>query len=153
MRRRDMWSSLAWLGVGIIFLVGSLWQGLFRRGIPGPGFLPAIIAVSVMVLSLLVFFPASSRKNEGAREVENFFPEKDSFKKIIFGLIALFAYGFALEYTGYVITTFLFMIFTSRIMEQGKWTGPLFMAALTAVLSYLLFVSLEVQLPRGILGI
>ena len=153
MRRRDIWSSLVWLGVGIIFLVGSLRQGLFRRGIPGPGFLPFIIALSLIVLSLMVFFPAFSRKTEGTGEVENFFPEKDSFKKILFGLIALFAYGFALEYTGYIITTFFFMIFASRIMEREKWAGPLFMAVLTAVLSYLLFVSLEVQLPRGVLGI
>ena len=153
MRKRDMGSSLVWLGVGIIFLVGSLLEGLFRRGIPGPGFLPFIIAVSLIVLSLMVFFPAFSRKIEGTGKVENFFPEEDSFKKILFGLIALFAYGFALEYTGYIITTFFFMIFTSRIMERGKWTGPLFMAALTALLSYFLFVSLEVQLPRGLLGI
>ncbi|HYB21952.1 MAG TPA: tripartite tricarboxylate transporter TctB family protein [Thermodesulfobacteriota bacterium] len=153
MRRRDIWSSLVWLGVGIIFLVGSLRQGLFRRGIPGPGFLPFIIALSLIVLSLMVFFPAFSRKTEGTGEVENFFPERDSFRKILLGLIGLFAYGFALEYTGYIITTFFFMIFASRIMEREKWAGPLFMAVLTAVLSYLLFVSLEVQLPRGVLGI
>jgi putative tricarboxylic transport membrane protein len=153
MKIRDVWSSLAWLGVGIAFLVGSLRVGLFRKGIPGPGFLPFIIALSLIVLAFMVFFPALSRKKEEGIENENFFPEKDSFKKVIFGLLALFAYGFALEYTGYIITTFVFMIFTSRIMERGKWTGPLIMAVLTAVLSYLLFVSLEVQLPRGFLGI
>jgi len=153
MSRRDIWSGLVWLGVGIIFVVGSLRAGLFRKGIPGPGFLPFIIALSLIVLSFMAFFPALSRKKEDAAEVENFFPEKESFKKVLLGLMALFAYGFALEYTGYLITTFVFMIFTSRIMERGKWTGPLIMAVLTAVLSYLLFVSLEVQLPRGVLGI
>jgi len=150
---RDMWSSLVWLGVGTLFLVSSLREGLFRKGIPGPGFLPFIIAASLMALSLMVFFPAFSRRGEKGDKVENFFPEKDSFKKVLFGLVALFAYGFALEYTGYIVTTFLFMIFTSRLMEPGKWKGPLIMAILTAVLTYLLFVSLEVQLPRGYLGI
>ena len=153
MSRRDIWSGLVWAGVGIIFGVGSLRAGLFIKGIPGPGFLPFIIALSLIVLSFMAFFPALSRKKEDAAEVENFFPEKESFKKVLLGLMALFAYGFALEYTGYLITTFVFMIFTSRIMERGKWTGPLIMAVLTAVLSYLLFVSLEVQLPRGVLGI
>ena len=153
MSRRDIWSGLVWAGVGIIFVVGSLRAGLFRKGIPGPGFLPFVIAMSLIVLSFMIFFPALSRKKEDAVKIENFFPEKESFKKVLLGLMALFAYGFALEYTGYLITTFVFMIFTSRIMERGKWTGPLIMAVLTAVLSYLLFVSLEVQLPRGVLGI
>ena len=153
MKGRDIGSSLAWLGVGIAFLVGSLQAGLFRKGIPGPGFLPFIIALSLIVLSLMVFFPALSRKEEDPVEIQNFFPEKDSFRKVFLGLIALFAYGFALEYTGYIITTFVFMIFTSMIMERGKWVGPLVMAVLTAILSYFLFVSLEVQLPRGVLGI
>jgi len=153
MSRRDIWSGLVWAGVGIIFVVGSLRAGLFRKGIPGPGFLPFVIAMSLIVLSFMIFFPALSRKKEDAVKIENFSPEKESFKKVLLGLMALFAYGFALEYTGYLITTFVFMIFTSRIMERGKWTGPLIMAVLTAVLSYLLFVSLEVQLPRGVLGI
>jgi hypothetical protein len=101
----------------------------------------------------MIFLPAFSGKREAAAERESFFPEKDSFRKILLGLIGLFAYGLVLEYTGYIIATFFFMIFTARIMERGRWAGPLIMAVLTAVLSYLLFVSLEVQLPRGVLGL
>lgn len=155
MRNRDILSSLVWLGLGIVFLIGSLRAGLFRRGIPGPGFLPFIVALSLMALSLMVFFPALTGKKEEASGVaENFFPERDSFKKIFFGLIALFLYGVALEYIGYIATTFIFLLFTSRLMERAKWQTPLILAISTAILSYLLFVVLlEVQLPRGILGI
>ncbi len=154
MRNRDILSSLVWLGLGFLFLIGSLREGLFRKGIPGPGFLPFITALILIALSLMVFLPAVSRKKEERDEkVEKIFPEKDSFKKVFLGLMALFLYGMALEYIGYIATTILFMVFTFRLMEREKWKGPLLFAVSTALLSYLLFVVLlEVQLPRGILG-
>jgi putative tricarboxylic transport membrane protein len=142
------------MGVGILFLIGSLREGLFRKGIPGPGFLPFFMAISLIILSLIVFLPSLSRKQEAGTEPGlKFFPEADSFKKILLGLVALFAYGFALEHTGYLVTTFVFMLFTSRLMERKKWTGPFLMALLTAALSYALFTALEVQLPKGIWGL
>lgn len=154
MRNRDILSSLVWLGLGILFLIASLREGLFRKGIPGPGFLPFITALILITLSLMVFLPAVNRKKEERdKKVEKIFPEKDSFKKVFLGLMALFLYGIALEYIGYIVTTILFMVFTFRLMEREKWKGPLLFAISTAVLSYLLFVVLlEVQLPGGILG-
>lgn len=154
MKNRDILSSLVGLGVGVLFMAASLGEGLFRKGIPGPGFLPFFTALILMALSLLVLFPALFGKREKReRPFEKFFPEKDSFPKLLLGLAALSLYGIALEYIGYMGTTFLFLIFTSRIMERKKWKGPLFLAFSTALATYLLFmVLLEVQLPRGILG-
>ena len=153
MRNRDILSSLAWLGIGILFLVGSLHEGLFRKGVPGPGFLPFITALFLMTLSLMVFFPALAKKGKETEKVENFFPAKDSPQKVLLGLVALSLFGVALEYLGYLVTTFLFFLFTSRIMEREKWKGRLILALFTAVGSYFLFVVLlQVQLPKGILG-
>ena len=154
MRNRDILSSLVWLGLGLLFMIASLREGLFRKGIPGPGFLPSITALALIVLPLMVFLPAVNRKKEErGKKIENIFPEKDSFKKVSLGLMALFLYGIALEYIGYIITTILFMVFTFRLMEREKWKGPLLFAISTAVISYLLFVVLlEVQLPGGFLG-
>ena len=154
MRNRDILSSLVWLGLGILFLIASLREGLFRKGIPGPGFLPFITALILIALSLMVFLPAVNRKEEERdKKIEKIFPEKDSFKKVSLGLMALFLYGMALEYIGYIVTTILFMVFTFRLMEREKWKGPLLFAISTAVISYFLFVVLlEVQLPGGFLG-
>jgi len=154
MRNREILSSLVGLGLGTLFLIGSLREGLFRKGVPGPGFLPFITALALMGLSLMVFFPALGKKKGEKEAVEKFFPEKDSFRKILLGLGALFLYGVSLEYLGYISTTILFLVFTFRLMEREKWKGPLFFAVSTAFLTYLLFVVLlEVQLPKGILGI
>ena len=68
-------------------------------------------------------------------------------------LAALFGYGMALGYLGYLLTTFLFMLSMGQLMESKGWLATTLLALLTAVLSYLLFVVLlEVQLPQGPLG-
>jgi hypothetical protein len=154
MKNRDVLSSLVGLGVGFLFIAGSLHEGLFRKGIPGPGFLPFFTALILIALSSMVLFSALfGRKEKGEKPSENFFPEKDSFSKLLLALSGLSVYGIALEYIGYMGATFLFLILTSRILERKKWKGPLFLAASTALLSYLLFVVLlEVQLPRGFFG-
>ena len=156
MKKRDLLSSLFWMGFGALFLVGSLQQGLVRKGIPGPGFLPFIAGIVLIALSLMILISALGNKEEEMEAIERrkFFPERDSLKKILFTLIFLFAYVISLEYAGYFLATFLFMLLISRRIESHSWKTLLLLAISTAILSYLLFVVLlEVQLPPGILGI
>jgi len=95
--------------------------------------------------------PALSQREKDRSS--DFFPERDSFRKLLFALVALFAFVVALEYAGYLLTTFLFMFFVVRLMEPRGWRITTLLALLTAVLSYMLFVVLlEVQLPKGLLG-
>ena len=156
MKKRDLLSSFLWMGFGALFLVGSLQQGLVRKGIPGPGFLPFIAGIVLIALSLMILISALGNKEEEMEAVERrkFFPERDSLKKILFTLIFLFAYVISLEYAGYLLATFLFMLLISRRIESHSWKTLFILAISTAILSYLLFVVLlEVQLPPGILGI
>jgi putative tricarboxylic transport membrane protein len=151
MKNRDLVSSIIWMTLGILFVAGAWQQGLMRRGVPGPGFLPFFSGLALIFVSLFVFIPALS---QGKRTpVGKFFPERDSLRKLLLGLAALVAFGVAMEYAGYLLTTFLFMFFVIRIMEKKRWQIVGLVALLTAVLSYVLFVVLlEVQLPRGLLG-
>ncbi len=152
MKNRDLHSSMFWMGFGVLFVVGSLQQGLLRKGIPGPGFLPFILGIVLMGLSLMILIPALSKKEESI-EGRHFFPEKDSPKKLLFTLICSFGYVISLGYAGYLLATFLFMLFISRGMESHSWKTLFILAISTSILSYLLFVILlEVQLPPGILG-
>jgi len=151
MRQRDIISSLIWILLGALFTVGGLQQGLMRRGVPGPGFLPFLSGVALVLVSLFVLLPALVQARETARRA--FFPERESFRKVAIALAALFGFGIAMEYLGYLITTFLFMLVLGQIIERRGWGGVLALASGTAVISYLLFVVLlEVQLPKGVLG-
>ncbi len=152
MKNRDLHSSIFWMVFGVLFIVGSLQQGLLRKGIPGPGFLPFILGAVLITLSLMIFIPALGQKGEGV-EQRKFFLERDSPKKLLFTLIFLFAYVISLGYAGYLLATFLFMLFVSSVMEAHNWKILFILAISTSALSYLLFVVLlEVQLPQGIFG-
>ncbi len=148
MKNRDLVSSIIWMALGGLFVAGSLQQGLMRRGVPGPGFLPFFSGLALIFVSLFVLIPALVQREKA--ESSAFFPEQGSFRKFLFALIALFAFGMAMEYAGYLLTTFLFMFLMARLVEPKGWGTLTLLALLTAVLSYLLFVVLlEVQLPKG----
>jgi hypothetical protein len=72
----------------------------------------------------------------------------------LLALIALFVYAFALKYLGFLVTTFLFMVFLLKVIDPQRW-GTVFITALvTSAAAQLLFKTwLKVQLPRGILGL
>ena len=151
MKNRDLVSSIIWIAVGGLFVVGSLQQGLMRRGVPGPGFLPFLSGLALIFVSLFVLIPALGQREKA--ESSDFFPERDSFRKLLFVLVALFTFGVAMKYMGYLLTTFLFMFFVARVMKPKGWWTTALLALLTAVVSYTLFVVLlEVNLPKGLLG-
>ena len=151
MKNRDLVSSIVWMALGGLFVVGALQQGLMMKGVPGPGFLPFFTGLALIFVSLFVLIPALGRKLVEAGST--IFPEPGSFRKVVSAVAALLIFGVALEYVGYLLTTFLFMFFVSRLMEPKRWWTTALLALSTSVLSYLLFVVLlEVQLPRGPLG-
>ncbi len=152
MKHRDMVSSLVWIFLGGLFMAGSLEQGLMRRGVPGPGFLPFFSGLAMVLISLFVLTPTLGQRKK-AENSETFFPGRDSVRKVLLALAALVAFGVAIEYAGFSITTFFFMFFIALIMDPKRWRASAVLALLTAVISYLLFVVLlEVQLPKGWLG-
>lgn len=153
MKNRDLLSSVVWIVMGILFVVGSLPLGLMKKGgIPGSGFLPFLSGLALVFLSLFVLIPALGQKEKAASR-EAFFPERDSFRKLLFAVCALFAFGAVMEYVGFFFTTFFFVFFVTWVMEPKGWRIFSVLSLIAAVTSYLLFVVLlEVQLPKGLLG-
>ncbi len=155
-KNRDLISSLFWIGVGTLFCLWALKYGFMRLGTPGAGFFPFITGIILISLSSIIFISSLPfKKRKGDVEFgEKFFPQKDSLKKILFALVALFAYGVVLKYLGFLLATFLFMIFLLRYIEPQRWTTVLTASLLTSIASHIVFkLWLKVQLPAGILGI
>lgn len=141
---------------GGLFVIGAWQQGLVKGGVPGPGFLPFLCGIVLIVLSLMVLIPALGRgkhEKDEEGEPEKFFPERGSWIRLFFAVTALVLYTIFLPWLGFLLSTFFFMLFTLRLMKSQKWYWVFLLSLSTAVLAYLLFSALEVQLPQGILGI
>ena len=129
--------------------------GLFEEGVPGPGLLPLIGGIVLISLGIRDPRPRHPEGNEDQRQQKKAsFPRRTVLRKLFLAVVALGAYGMALEYMGFLMMTLLFMIFLLRFIEPQKWTVVLTTSLLTAASSYLLFqFLLKVQLPKGVLGI
>ncbi|RJR46822.1 MAG: tripartite tricarboxylate transporter TctB family protein [Desulfobacteraceae bacterium] len=149
-RKRDLVSSLLWFVVAAVFCTGAVRHGVFERGAPGPGFFPFLAGLMLILpASLLFIFRMAEKKGKGEQESPlPFFPEKSSWKRLVHVAGCLVFYSIALEYLGFLVTTFLFMIFLLRIEPRG-WTATLATGILATLSSYTLFeILLKVQLPR-----
>lgn len=150
MNKRDLISSIFLMIFGALFAIGGFKQGLIENSIPGPGSFPFIVGLCSAGLSLAVFLVALKQK---PLSFMNFFPHESSLRKLILALVGLSGYGFLLKPLGFVLTTFLFLLFSLRFIGREKWIITFVFSLMVAVLSSILFASLQVELPKGILRI
>jgi len=148
MNWEDGISALVLLALALLICFGSfstLAYGNYHR--PGPGFLPfwTGVLIGLMSLGLLV----KSIWLDGGPGRKSF---QGSFRKPLFALLVLTAYGLLLVILGYLICNFLLMVFMILLMEKKKWYVALGSGLITALAFYVVFsVWLQVPLPRGVL--
>lgn len=142
---------IAWLCFGLL-AVGSFYEAVKlpfgRTNAPGAGFFPVILAVLLGLMSLVglvTAFRGGDRENEDGRLVWN---------KIIFTATALLVFAFVFEFFGYLLTTFLFVIFVLWVVERKSMMQAGVVALCASLISYLLFsLLLGAPLPAGFLPV
>jgi putative tricarboxylic transport membrane protein len=149
----DSKSSLVWLLVGLGFIAGGLKMGMGPLNAPGPGFFPALIGGVFSLLSIALFISAFLTQDQPS-ERKAFWKEKKSWKKVSLSLLSLVFYLVSLNYLGYLITTFLFILFLLKFVGQRKWGPSILIAILVSWGSYAVFkTGLGVALPKGLIQI
>ena len=144
--------NLALLLIGVVFAIEALNLGLGNIHRPGPGFLPFYVGIA---LSLVAFFPiiknVLARKRGKGRDGEK--PSEGFIINVVTVVVALLGYVLILARAGYLISTFLLLIFLFRAGGFRKWSLILIVAFVTLSVSYLLFGSwLNIRFPKGSLG-
>ena len=150
MKTLDQTSSLFWLLVSISVLVESTRLGIGTLHDPGMGFLTFGASGIMGILSLIVFFQATLKKDHV--KAEPFFAGP-LWKRVIFVLILLVIWSRVMPELGYLISTFLLMGFLYWILERKKIWMVLLASILTTLITYLVFSKwLNCQFPEGLFG-
>lgn len=136
--------SVAILLAAIVGVVS--WRyGVGAASLPGPGFWPLLIALSMAGLGAALMArpgPAPSSPAAGASRWERF--------AVALGTLAF--YVLALEPLGYLAATFVLLVVQLRWVEGRSWRGSFLTSTLAAAISLIVFRAfLNVPLPQGML--
>jgi hypothetical protein len=142
--------GIFWIGLSLFVMLVSRNLGLGKFRNPGPGLMPFVVGLVLLLVSLL-FFVRLLLKTDGrgqtASEAEAHSPT--SFWGISILLGSLIAYELLLEKLGYPIATFLLLSLLLRVAGSKKWTVILVSSVLISSTSYFLFNFLGLNFPRG----
>jgi putative tricarboxylic transport membrane protein len=152
MKKFNVISAIAWLIISVLIFIESLALDLGTFNFPGPGFFPFLTSVSMAFLSGLLLW-SSVRQRRGKEDNTVVWAKDIDWRKIILTLLSLFVYVFFLEKLGYILTTFLLMVFLFKIIEPQKWSVAILSSSLAVLATYIIFSGwLQAQFPKGWLG-
>jgi putative tricarboxylic transport membrane protein len=144
---RDLTSALFWLAIAVfVCLEGFTHLKLGNLRSPGPGFFPFWGGLLLGALSLILLV-------RSLRVRERFGSVAIPWPALLLVLGALLGYLLFLETVGFVTVTFLFLLVLFRFGKTG-WIKSGGWALIATTVAYVLFrFWLQVQLPRGPLGL
>ena len=152
MRKYDLITGFLWLLLAVLIFFESLHLELGKFNFPGPGLFPFLTALPLAFLSLLLIWEAAPRKPLNGKKTQAVWADDTNWRNILLTLGALFGYVFLLSHLGYLLITFLLMLFLFKSIESQRWISAVLASVVTVLLSYLIFhVWLQCQFPEGIL--
>jgi hypothetical protein len=143
-------SSLFFLLVSIMVLIGSIRLGIGTTRAPGAGFITFGASALLGILSLSLVVKTLVKKQE---------PEEAVFRgtlwwRVAFAGLAVLGYALLLPILGYLITSFLLMSFLYWLVRAQRWYWIIISSLLSSLASWGLFSKLlNCQFPTGIFGL
>ncbi len=120
---------------------------------PGSGFLPFWLGVVLAVFATILCVSAW-RHQTTEKDGKPIFPGKQALLAITLVLVGLAGYIFLIEVLGYLVDTFLFIVFLMKVVEREKWLLTLMVAVVTTTALFLTFqLLLQIKLPSSMCGL
>jgi putative tricarboxylic transport membrane protein len=142
-RTFDRYASLLFFLVGIVFVWQStaISSSAYGSNV-GPNIFPLGLGSLLILLSLRLLYEGMKSKERDSEK------EKLDYKKFVMIFAAAVLYAFFFEDIGYVIGTFLFLLFSFQVLERGKLLQSILISGIIAIGVYVLFVViLEGSMP------
>jgi putative tricarboxylic transport membrane protein len=147
-RTLDMVSAVFWFALALFVCYRATLLGLGGASEPGSGFIFFWSGLIMACLSLAVLVDSLQGVIEERPALAG-----TNWPKLFLVLLGLVLYGLLLERVGFVVTTFVLLIFLLRIGEETRWPTVLTVASVAAFSSFALFdLWLKIRLPKGTFG-
>jgi len=150
MARHDPVFAFIWIALGVFLCAESFSLGLGSIMEPGPGFMPFVMGSVMIGLAIALFLESYFHTRKiPSKKIS---PWSDVYwKKVVYVAFIMLVYAVLLSKLGYLLDTFLLMVFLLKSGASIKWPTAIFVGALTAGFSYVLFgIWLKVPFPGGV---
>lgn len=148
MNRSNRIQSLIWGLFGLYLVYEGVQLKLGTPRAPKPGFMIFWMGIVILILGGAFFLQSFSSMAEEKRIRWKAVPWQRGIKV----MAALFLYAAVFHWLGFILSTFLLLLFLFKGLEPQKWGTALLISALTVAICYLVFnVFLELQFPPGLL--
>ena len=150
---KDTIAGAASVVLGSVYLISTRAIPVMDAGDQvGPRAFPYLIAVLVIGCGLWLLVKEFLNSNRQPFSW-NFVSERAVWVRILLTIAAGITYGLVLDWLGYIIATFIFMIFVCEMINVGRHAQNLVIAVIFPVFTFVAFaLILKLSLPRGILG-
>lgn len=150
MKVEDYAGSLFWLGIGFYVCIGGCKLGFGTFQEPGAGFIFIFSGSVLIILSVIDLLSIYFRKVEYKRPIWTVL----NWQKVVLVLAGLSAYIYLFEWLGFVLSTFLLLLFLYRAVKPTKWWAAALSSLITILTAYIIFGKLlAVPFPKGFVGI
>ena len=152
MNRKNIYSSLVFLLLGIVICIGAWHLGIGQIRSPRAGFIPflsgtAILFIALAIFLLTVFETRQKIKIEEGRE------NRGNVRRISITMAVLLFLFIFVEILGFITTVWISFFVLLKFVEPQEWKSSIVMSILFSAGFYLVFrVLLKVPFPEGILG-
>ena len=149
MRRRDLAAAAVLLAFGLFAIIQARGLRFGTVAAPGPGFFPLCLAMALCLASIGLIVQALR-----AVPAEVAVSSAGARRFAVAGvLVSLLIYALVLEWLGFLLSTFVLLVFFFRTLQRQSWLVVVTGSLATSLLSYLVFKTwLGVNLPGGLLG-
>jgi hypothetical protein len=148
MKKYDRISSLVCVGLAIAICFESIRVNPGNLSNPGPGFLPLVCGSVLGILGIIVFIRSCL---PSARKVNVVIWDLDTkWREMISTIISLIAYASLMNFIGFYIMTFLWIIFTCKWIARLGWRTTILISALIILFTYVIISHyLGIRFPVG----